>query len=124
MFNLKNYLYIIRKFLSITLLFFLFFLQFPLLSQDIKNNVIFQKNYQDGMVLAKQSKKAVLLDFYADWCEPCKEMDRDVLTEPTVTRFFNSNFVSIKINGESREGKKLMREYMVTGFPTYIFISK
>lgn len=124
MFNYKNNLSNIKKFLYKMLLFFLFFLQFSLFSQDIRNNVIFQKNYQDGILLAKQSKKAVLLDFYAEWCEPCKEMDRDVLTEPTVTRFFNSNFVSIKINGESKEGKKLMKEYMVTGFPTYIFISK
>ena len=93
-------------------------------SQESKQQVVFYKSYQEGIKLAKINHKAVLLDFFAEWCEPCKVMDNEVLVDPTLSRFFNSNFISIKIDGESKEGKKLMKDYLVTGFPTYIFINK
>lgn len=93
-------------------------------SQELTQQVLFHRSYQDGIKLAKINHKAVLLDFFADWCEPCKVMDNEVLVDPTLSRFFNSNFISIKIDGESKEGKKLMKDYLVTGFPTYIFINK
>ena len=92
--------------------------------QESKQQVVFYKSYQEGIKLAKINHKAVLLDFFAEWCEPCKVMDNEVLVDPTLSRFFNSNFISIKIDGESKEGKKLMKDYLVTGFPTYIFINK
>lgn len=106
------------------LIFIPFFFPNLILTQEVKQGIYFQKNFREGMLQAKQNKKAVLLDFYTDWCEPCKEMDSEVFIDPILSRFMNSNFVSIKINGESKEGKKQMKEYMVTGFPTYIFINK
>lgn len=88
------------------------------------DSVVFQRNYKEALQFAVDTKKSVLLDFYADWCEPCKEMDRKVLNQPTIAHFFNANFISIKIDGESKSGKQLMKKYQVSGFPTYIFINK
>ena len=101
----------------------LFFILYSKLYSE-SSGVIFLSNYNDGFKLAVSKHKALLLDFYADWCAPCKTMDSEVLNEPVLSRFFNSNFISIKINGESNKGKKLMKEYMVSGFPTYIFINR
>jgi thiol-disulfide isomerase/thioredoxin len=115
-------LYTIKLFKFINIL--TIFITLSLSAQDLKQQVVFHKSYQEGIKLAKINHKAVLLDFFAEWCEPCKVMDNEVLVDPTLSRFFNSNFISIKIDGESKEGKKLMKDYLVTGFPTYIFINK
>lgn len=95
-----------------------------LFAEPGNESVIFQKDYKEATRFAGENRKSILLDFYADWCEPCKEMDKKVLNQPTIARFFNANFVSIKIDGESKAGKQLMKKYLVSGFPTYIFINK
>ena len=78
-------------------------------------------SFDEAMAAAKQENKQVFIDFYTDWCGPCKMMARDVFPQKAVGDFLNSRFVSIKLNAE-KEGKELAARYEVKAYPTYIIL--
>ena len=43
--------------------------------------------------LAQQQNRPVFVEFYADWCAPCKVMEEELFTEPIVYAYFNSYFL-------------------------------
>jgi len=65
------------------------------------------------------------LDFYADWCAPCKEMDRKTFKDKQVIEKAKQ-FIMIKIDctTPNETVKKFMRQWNVTGMPTFVFIDK
>jgi thioredoxin:protein disulfide reductase len=69
--------------------------------------------------------KPIFIDFYADWCAPCKQLDRITFTDPNVTRTAES-FTMLKVDCTSPDAaaKQLMERFKVSGMPTLIFISK
>lgn len=66
-----------------------------------------------------QSDKPVLVDFYADWCGPCKAMDPIV---KDVAKSINGSARIIKINIDKNE--KAARDYDVRAVPTFILFRK
>jgi thiol:disulfide interchange protein DsbD len=67
----------------------------------------------------------VLLDFYAEWCIPCHEMDKRTFTDAGVIEA-SKNFRMLKVDltrTGSPEVEKLTKEFRVVGVPTYAFFT-
>ena len=77
--------------------------------------------YDEAINAAKAENKLVFMDFYTDWCGPCKMMMREVFPQKEVGDFMNEKFVCIKLNAE-KEGKELAKLYKVKAYPTFIGI--
>jgi len=76
--------------------------------------------------MAKTLGKPVIIDFYADWCIPCKELDKFTFSDARVITAANQ-FVMIKADltrYNSDEINKLRREYDIKGVPTIVFLDQ
>ena len=92
----------------------------------------------------RTNKKPVIIDVYTDWCGWCKRMDRDVFSNPTISKYINENFYAVKLDGEHKgditlgdktfkfinEGRRGYHELAAAllqgklSYPTIVFLNK
>lgn len=83
----------------------------------------FNGGYDAALKKAAEEKKTVFIDFFAEWCGPCKLMSETVFTDTSVGDYYNKNFVCIKINAETPENRSIVKRYHVTGYPTLAYVN-
>jgi thiol-disulfide isomerase/thioredoxin len=56
------------------------------------------EGYNSFLLLAKEQKKPVIIDFVADWCGPCKKMDRELWKSEEFKKLNNYIFIEVDID--------------------------
>ena len=87
--------------------------------------------FNDGMDKALEENKPIIVDVFADWCQPCKMMDEKIYANEKIIEYLNKNFIAIKVDGESENKIKFdEKEYSerewsmnmsVMAYPTTMF---
>lgn len=84
------------------------------------DSLTFIPDFKEAEKLAEKKNKFIFVDVMADWCMPCKKMDRIVYTDPEVVEYFSKKFITVKLDGD-KKGGGFARKRKVTGYPTMIF---
>ena len=73
---------------------------------------------------ARAAKRTVMLDFYADWCVSCKEMEHYTFTEPEVKEALaNTVLLQADVTANDEQDRELLQHFGIFGPPTIAFYS-
>ena len=77
------------------------------------------------LVEARNLGKPVMIDVYADWCIPCKELDQYTFSDPVVknaVKGFTSLKLDMTTNKPNSEASRARSRFNILGVPTIIFL--
>lgn len=83
----------------------------------------FEGSFEEALAKAKLEDKIIFVDAYTTWCGPCKAMSKNTFTNANVGKFYNSNFINLKIDQEKGEGLDFAKKYEVRYYPTLVFVN-
>jgi thiol:disulfide interchange protein DsbD len=86
--------------------------------------VAWQLYSEEALAEAIKAGKPVFIDSFADWCIPCKELDKRTFNQPEVVAA-SRHFVMLKTDltsGSDPNVKAFYKKYAVRGVPTLLFL--
>ncbi len=88
----------------------------------LKSNLIWEKYDEKLLAKSKAQHRPVLIDFYADWCLACHELDEKTFSDAEIQKELN-NFTLIRFDATNDSDllTKLRAQYSIVGLPSVIF---
>jgi thiol:disulfide interchange protein DsbD len=94
-------------------------------SERNADNTVQWLSYSDSILeRASREAKPVLIDFYADWCAPCKELDKHTFSVPEVVDR-SREFIMLKVDltsSDNVQAEAVREMYQARGVPTIVFL--
>jgi Thioredoxin-like len=84
--------------------------------------IAFETDWKTAREKAKKEKKLIFVDYYADWMSDFYRLTKVLYSDTAIGDYFNQNFISVRINVEKEEGKRLSNAYNLFQSPRFLFI--
>lgn len=88
-------------------------------AQQEQEGIYWYNDLKEAVKAAEQSNLPMMIDFWADWCGPCKIMDAEVYPDPAVIAAFKGKMIGVRIHFDMQQ--ELARKYNVPGLPYLSF---
>jgi thioredoxin-related protein len=95
------------------------------------SQISWETDAQVALDKAKSEKKSLLLFFYdskatavigGESVNPSEWMDKNVFSDPRVVKLLRDKFISVRLNGETKENVSLAHAYGSSVFPFFIVV--
>ena len=74
----------------------------------------FEGGFKKALAKAKKSGRPLIIDFYADWCGPCREMDATTFQDAGVSKL-SRKFIAVRVNVDNNS--ELADKFGVSSIP-------
>lgn len=80
-------------------------------------------SYSEAREVAASTERPMVVDFTADWCAACQELDSEVFQQEEISQRLNSEFVPVKIDYDAGDADTIeaVERFAVSGLPTVAF---
>lgn len=89
-----------------------------------KERVLWEPYQKAKLEASRQAERPVIIDFYADWCIPCQELEHFTYSDPRVIQALQP-FDRYKVDvtqGTGPEADELIEKYEIAGVPMILFM--
>jgi len=97
-------------------------------SAEASHSLVFERvksNAELDARIAQALGKTVMLDFYADWCISCKEMERFTFSDAGVqAKLKNTLLLQADVTANNVDDKALLQRFQLFGPPATLFFNK
>jgi thiol-disulfide isomerase/thioredoxin len=95
---------------------------FLLLANGTNGPLKWETDWKQTLKTAAANKQPVLMDFYTDWCPPCKKLAAVTFKDDKMINYFNKeNYVMIKVNPE--KDREAESKFKVYSYPTLLIFN-
>lgn len=85
-------------------------------------NFVRKSTWEEVATLTKTEKKLIFLHLEDNKCEECNEISSKAFESIDLKQLFGQNFISLKANLETEEGRKLAEKFEIKRGPVSLFI--
>lgn len=82
---------------------------------------VWHTDFRKAFAEAKESKRPLLVHFYADWCMPCQRMEKEVLSSRELSQLVDKDFIAVKVNADHYQD--VVQHFGIKSLPSDVIIS-
>ena len=81
------------------------------------------ESYEEGRQIAEATNRPLMVDFTADWCVACQELEAEVFLDPHIRQRLETEFVAVKLDYDNADGdtQTAIHRFEVSGLPRVAF---